>query len=326
MLKNVEESNKNWNLDWWAEPHPKVMLCHKWCKPRNRKCMSSQVLNISKDGESTVSLGNLCQCLNTIKVEKFFLCLNADSCVLTCVHCLLSCLSKLLKLTLLSLLPLFQYLYKFIRSLWAFCSPGWIALPSLSASYKRCSRHLVITVACILAHSHGPWPIPLPIVITRHGWTHSMPALSWGAHHWFKHSRCVSPVLNRGNPLFTSLNLLATPFRMQPRRLLSLAIRARCCPVVSLLSTRPFFAELLSSQLAPSLYRRLGLFFTRSRTWHLLCWTPWRSHWPILSACWGPSERQHDCMACQQHLPVLCHMWTCGWYTVSHHKGHWQRS
>lgn len=40
---------------------------------RSLRTMSSWVLNVSKDGDSASSLGNLCQYLISLTVKKFFL-------------------------------------------------------------------------------------------------------------------------------------------------------------------------------------------------------------------------------------------------------------
>lgn len=40
------------------------------------RTMSSEVLNISRDGDFTTSLGNLFQCLTTLTIKKFVLCLS----------------------------------------------------------------------------------------------------------------------------------------------------------------------------------------------------------------------------------------------------------
>lgn len=54
------------------------------------KASSSQVLNISRKGKSTISLGNLFQCLIVLAVNTFFLYLDRTS-EATCACCLLPC-------------------------------------------------------------------------------------------------------------------------------------------------------------------------------------------------------------------------------------------
>lgn len=47
-----------------------------------------QDVNTSKDGDSTISFGNLFQCLITLTgKKKSFLCLNGFSCILVCAYC-----------------------------------------------------------------------------------------------------------------------------------------------------------------------------------------------------------------------------------------------
>ena len=49
------------------------------------RTMAKQLLNISKNGESTTSLGNLCQCLVTLTLKKVFPDVKRESSVFQCV-------------------------------------------------------------------------------------------------------------------------------------------------------------------------------------------------------------------------------------------------
>ena len=55
------------------------------------RTMTRQLLSISKDGDSTSSLGNLCQCLVTLIMKSCFLMSEGSSCVSGGVNCFLSC-------------------------------------------------------------------------------------------------------------------------------------------------------------------------------------------------------------------------------------------
>lgn len=61
---------------------------------------------ISTDGDSKTFLCNLCQCLGTLTVVKYFLQSNGFLCVLLCAHCLLSCYWAPLSTACLSILHL----------------------------------------------------------------------------------------------------------------------------------------------------------------------------------------------------------------------------
>jgi len=58
---------------------------------RLHRTVSRQVLNISREGESTTPLGSLFQCSVTLRVKKFFLMFRWNSCVSLCALCPLSC-------------------------------------------------------------------------------------------------------------------------------------------------------------------------------------------------------------------------------------------
>lgn len=87
------------------------------------------VLNISKDGDSTPFVVNLCQCLITLTMKNLFSYIYVESFVFQIVL-LVSCPVTKALLTrvqlyyrLLSLNPPVKYFYKCIRSSWAFSSP-----------------------------------------------------------------------------------------------------------------------------------------------------------------------------------------------------------
>lgn len=73
---------------------------------------SCPVLNTSMDGDSPTSLDSLCQCLTALTVKTFFSC--AQSCVLVCACCLLSCQWAPLRSLAASLFSPIQYLYTLI--------------------------------------------------------------------------------------------------------------------------------------------------------------------------------------------------------------------
>lgn len=79
--------------------------------------VSHWALSISKDGDSTTSLGILLQPFTTFteKIPAFSLCLNRISCVSVCAHCPLSCQWIPLSLTPPSLFCLHRYLYTLLR-------------------------------------------------------------------------------------------------------------------------------------------------------------------------------------------------------------------
>jgi len=58
---------------------------------RLHRTMSRRVLNISREGDSTASLGSLCQGSVTLRGKKFFSCPTGTSSASVCAHCPLSC-------------------------------------------------------------------------------------------------------------------------------------------------------------------------------------------------------------------------------------------
>lgn len=90
-------------------------------------------MNISKNGDFTTSLGNLCKCLINLTVKKYFLVfrgnlLHFSFCSLSLV---LSMATTVKSPDLYSLHLSFRYLYILRRFLWAFPSLGW-TVPDLS--------------------------------------------------------------------------------------------------------------------------------------------------------------------------------------------------
>jgi len=58
--------------DLWGSSSP-TPLPSRVTYSRLHRTASRQVLNISREGDSTTPLGSLCQCSITLKVKKFFL-------------------------------------------------------------------------------------------------------------------------------------------------------------------------------------------------------------------------------------------------------------
>ena len=96
---------------------------HSWLA----RTMSRQLLSISKDGDSTTSLGNLCQCSVTPVVTKCFPMFRGNlQCFGVCpLPLVLSVGTTEKSLALFSSWhPPFRYLCPLIGSSWAFSSPG----------------------------------------------------------------------------------------------------------------------------------------------------------------------------------------------------------
>lgn len=94
--------------------------------------MSGHVLNISKNEDSTNSLGKLIHCSTSPKIKGYFFCLNRISWNSLCTHCLLSCYPDTTEKSLApSLLSLLKCLSR--RSPQAFSSPVY-TVTALSAS------------------------------------------------------------------------------------------------------------------------------------------------------------------------------------------------
>lgn len=102
----LEVENNHWSLFWTIFPSK-----HSNKLPR-------QLLSISKDGECTTSVSNLCQWPITLKVQKVSWCPEETSCISVCSHCLFCCCCTLLEEAWLSLLVhLFRCLYTLARCL-----------------------------------------------------------------------------------------------------------------------------------------------------------------------------------------------------------------
>lgn len=85
----------------------------------------------------------------------------------------------------------------------------------------------------------------------------------------------------------------------------------------------PPFPFAVSSWLAPSLYRFMGLSFLilsqgKDFAFHV-CWTPRGSCWCISPARPGPSECQHNHLMYQQLLLISYNLQTCWVCALSHH-------
>lgn len=99
--------------------------------------------DISKNGDSMTSPGNLCKCSVTLTVPKgFFFNLNGIFCTTDGVHCLLSCQWAALRVWLYSSLPHMRNLYTLIRSYLSF----FLFQLSQWLQYERCSNLLIPSV------------------------------------------------------------------------------------------------------------------------------------------------------------------------------------
>ena len=118
----------------WRSSCPIPLLKHGHLDPGLPRTMSRWLLNISKDGGSTTSLSNLCQCLVTCTVKKCFPMFGGNLlCFSVCTLPLVLSLGTTEKgLALSSLHPRFRYFHTLMRSPWAFSSPG-CTVPALSA-------------------------------------------------------------------------------------------------------------------------------------------------------------------------------------------------
>ena len=109
--------------------------------------------------------------------------------------------------------------------------------------------------------------------------------------------------------------------------LAAFATREHCWLMLNLLSariSRSFFAQLLSSWLAPACSGAGGCSSWGPELHTSLCWTPWSCCQPISPACWGPSEQQHTHLVYHQPLRILYHMQTCWGCTRSRHTAHYK--
>ena len=118
-------------------------LVQPWCSSRATwnwlpRTMSRRLLNFSKDGDTTASPGNLCQCSVTLSVTKCFLMFRGNlPCFSLCpLPLVLSLGTTEQSLAPSSLHPPCRYWCTLMRSPWAFSSPGW-TVPAPSASPHR---------------------------------------------------------------------------------------------------------------------------------------------------------------------------------------------
>ena len=112
--------------------------------------VSRQLWSLSKDGDSTASLGNLCQCLVTPIVKNCFLMFRGKPpCFSLCpLPLVLSLRTTKKSLAPSSLHPPFRYLYQLVRSPLSFLVSRLNSPSSLSlASHVRCSTPFIIFVA-----------------------------------------------------------------------------------------------------------------------------------------------------------------------------------
>lgn len=191
------------------------------------RTMSSQVLSISKDGNSTASPGNLLQYFTRLTVKRsFVLRWNGISYISFCSHCFLS----------VYWIPLRRVW------LWLFC---------------LLSRHL-----CTLIRSEPSFcrlDSPSPLSVSLYDRCISPFIIFWGLSSLqYAHVSCTGE-LRAGSSIkteltsaeqkrFTSLDLLAMFSLVQPRELLAfVAVRVHCWLKISLVCTRThrsFSAEL----------------------------------------------------------------------------------
>ena len=185
--------------------------------------MSRWLVNIPKDGDSTTSPGNLCQCLVTFTVKKCFLMLRGNfPCFSLCpLPLVLSLGTTEQSLSLSSLHPPFRYLCTFMRSLWAFFSPGW-TVPALPTSpYRRDA------------------PVPSSSLQPL-AWLCSMSVslLYWKAHNRIQDSSCSLTSSDQGVRIIFLDTLITFPL-MQSRVSSAFFItRTHCWLTISLVSTR----------------------------------------------------------------------------------------
>lgn len=138
--------------------------------------MSSQLLRIFIDGDFTICLSDLFQCLTnlTVKKKKVFSCVEVKFCVLICSTCLLSChlgtTENSLSLSY-SLPPGVQNIAKIPLSHLLQAEQSQPSQPLLISNMLQ--SPLIIFVALCRTHS-----------------TKSVFLLYWGAQNWTQHFRC----------------------------------------------------------------------------------------------------------------------------------------
>ena len=130
MLNRGSKSTESQNVGGWKGPlGPRPTPCQS-SVPQSRlhRTMSRQVLNISREGDSTTSLGSLCQGSVTLRGKKFFL-LFSWNFLCFMAHCkLLILLVNLMELYFMDLFKMcfegFFWHTAFLIGLW--CQVQWL--------------------------------------------------------------------------------------------------------------------------------------------------------------------------------------------------------
>lgn len=101
--------------DLWRSPSPTRLL--KAGSTRTGCPVSSQIVSMLKDEDSTISLGNMFQCLILITIKKIFFMFKSNSFISVRTDCLFSChWAPMRRVWLLVLYgPLISYLYTWMR-------------------------------------------------------------------------------------------------------------------------------------------------------------------------------------------------------------------
>ena len=159
---------ESWGLegslgDHWVQP-PLKQIPYS----RLHRKVSSQVLNISREGSSTTSLGSLFQFFITLivrELKSFSLCLYGTSCAFICAHCPLSCHCTPLKRAWphpYDCCPLDIYKHR-CDLLLVFCSPDWTG-PDLRSlfhciSSKTIKNVIVGQTRSLSIYACSLWPV-----------------------------------------------------------------------------------------------------------------------------------------------------------------------
>ena len=136
---------------------------------------SSLTLGVSKDGASTTSQGNLCQCLTILTVKNSFLISNLTLSFFSWkpFPLILSQQTLLQSPPRSFLQPLFRHWKAALRSPWSLVCPRQNSPSSLSLSfYERCSIPSITSVALLWTLSNR-----------------SSSLLNWELHIWTQYSR-----------------------------------------------------------------------------------------------------------------------------------------
>lgn len=208
--------------------------------------VSSQILNISKDGYFTASPGNLLQCLTIITVKKRFLvfrwnCMYFDLCLLR-----LGCHWALSIKICLCLQSSIRYLYALIMSPLKLIFSQLASLSSVSlSSYEKCSSPIIELHGLLLKL---PAIFSLFLVLGR--WELDPAVQMWPHHCWVEGKNHIS------------WSAFSTPNAAQVTLFL-ITLRVHCWRTLNLLSYRTptsFSAEQLPSLLACRFPASLGPF------------------------------------------------------------------